>query len=156
MGRIDGRLKELGIELPTELLKPRAKSARWKRSGNLVFLAGQGPVWNGKVVITGRCGADVALERGQEAARLCALNLLVLLREACGGDLDKVTSCLMVQGFIRCTDDYNDTPLVLNGASTVFIDVFGEAGMHARTAVGVNALPLDIPVEVQAIFEAAP
>ena len=153
MARIEARLKELGLELPTVLLKPRARSIGWRRSGRIVFLAGQGPMWNGKVAITGRCGAGLALERAQEAARLCALNLLVLLRAACGGDLDKVTACLMVQGYIRCTDDYNDTPLVLNGASSVFIDVFGEAGMHARTAVGVNALPLDIPVEVQAVFE---
>jgi enamine deaminase RidA (YjgF/YER057c/UK114 family) len=153
MGRIESRLVELGIELPTELLRPRARSLGWRRSGQIAFLAGQGPIWNGAVAITGRCGADLSLERAQEAARLCALNLLVVLKEACGGDLDKVTACLMVQGYIRCIDSYNDTPLVLNGASDVFIDVFGEAGMHARTAVGVNALPLDIPIEVQAVFE---
>jgi enamine deaminase RidA (YjgF/YER057c/UK114 family) len=153
MRRIEGRLAELGIELPTELLKPRARAVGWRRSGRLVFLAGQGPIWNGKVAITGRCGADLPLERAQEAARLCGLNLLFLLREACGGDLDRVTACLMVQGYVRCTESYNDTPLVLNGASSLFIDVFGDAGVHARTAVGVNALPLDIPVEVQAVFE---
>jgi enamine deaminase RidA (YjgF/YER057c/UK114 family) len=153
MGRIDIRLAELGLQLPSALLKPRAKSIGWRRSGRIVFLAGQGPIWNGQVAVTGRCGADLTLERAQEAARLCALNLLVLLREACNGDLDRVIACLTVQGFIRCTDDYNDTPLVLNGASDVFIEIFGEAGMHTRTAVGVNALPLGIPVEVQAVFD---
>jgi hypothetical protein len=80
MGRIESRLVELGIELPTELLKPRARSLGWRRSGQIAFLAGQGPIWNGTVAITGRCGADLSLERAQEAARLCALNLLVVLR----------------------------------------------------------------------------
>ena len=153
MGRIESRIKELGIELPTELLKPRANAVPWKKSGNLVFLAGQGPMWNGKVAISGRCGDDLSLEKAQEAARLCVLNLICVLREACGGDLDRVVTCLMVQGYVKCTDEYNDTPLVINGASNVIVDIFGEAGRHARTAVGVNALPLGIPVEVQAIFE---
>jgi len=153
MGRIEARLKQLGIELPSEMLTPRAMAVPWKRSGNIVFLSGQGPIWNGKVAVTGRCGENLSLKQAQEAARLCALNLLYRLREACGGDLDRVTSCLMVQGYVRCTDDFNDAPLVVNGASALIVEVFGEAGRHARTAVGANALPLDIPVEVQAVFE---
>jgi enamine deaminase RidA (YjgF/YER057c/UK114 family) len=153
MGRIEARLRELGIALPTEVLKPRARALAWKRAGNIVHLSGQGPIWNGNVAITGRCGADLPLAQAQEAARLCALNLLYHLRDACGGDLDQVAGCVMVQGYVRCTDDYADAPLVVNGASSLFIDVFGEAGLHARTAIGVNALPLDIPVEIQAVFE---
>lgn len=155
MGRIEARMKELGIALPAKGLVPKANALLWKKSGNQVHLAGQGPAWDGEIVMTGRLGADMSTADGQKAARLCALNLLFHLRLACGGDLDKVTSCVMVQAYVRGTDDFAEQPLVVNGASDLFVQIFGDAGRHARTAVGVNGLPRDMPVEVQAIFEVA-
>lgn len=146
-------MRELGIALPERALVPRANAVLWKRSGSLVFLAGQGPAWNGEIAITGRLGADLPLEEGQRAARLCMLNLLYQLRDACGGDLDRATACLSLTAYVRCTDDYRDQPLVVNGASNLVVEIFGEAGRHTRTAVGVNALPIDIPVEISAVWE---
>jgi len=153
VGRIDARLKELGIQLPTERLVPRANALHWRKSGNMVYVAGQGPFWDGRFVITGRLGKDLSLEQGREAAKIAAINILGHLKDACEGDLDRVRGCIMVQGFVRCTDEFDDTPLVINGASDLFVDVFGEAGRHARYAVGSNALPRSIPVEVGGIFE---
>ena len=153
MGRIEARLKELNIELPKKGLVPRANALLWKRSGNTIHLAGQGPAWDGEIIMQGRLGDNMTTEEGTKAAFLCGLNLLFHLRDACGGDLDKVTSCVMVQAYVRGTDDYAEQPLVVNGASDLFVQVFGDAGRHARTAVGVNGLPRDLPVEVQAIFE---
>lgn len=155
MGRIESRLKELGIALPTETLVPRANAVHWRKTGNLVYVAGQGPFWGGKFVITGRLGKDLSVERGREAAKIAAINILGHLKDSCGGDLDRVQGCILLQGYVRCTDEFGDTPLVINGASDLFVDVFGDAGRHARYAVGSNALPREIPVEVGGIFEVA-
>lgn len=155
MSRIEVRLKELGIQLPTERLVPRANAVHWRKSGNLVYVSGQGPFQDGKFVITGRLGKDLSVEQGREAARIAAINILAHLKDACAGDLDRVTGCIMVQGYVRCTDDFADAPLVINGASDLLVAVFGEAGRHARYAIGSNALPRDIPVEVGGIFEVA-
>jgi enamine deaminase RidA (YjgF/YER057c/UK114 family) len=153
MGHIEARMKAIGVELPAKALVPRANALLWKRSGNLIFLAGQGPAWDGEIIVTGRLGAGLSLEQGQYAARLCALNLLYQLREACGGDLDRATNCLALNGYVRCTENYADQPLVINGASTLIVEIFGEAGRHTRTAIGCNALPRDMPVEISAVWE---
>jgi|SRR5579871_900461 len=155
MGQIEARLRELAIELPRRALVPRANALLWKRAGHLVFLAGQGPAWDGEIAMTGRLGAGLSVQQGQEAARLCMLNLLLQLREACAGDLDRVTSCVSITAYVRCTDEFADQPVVVNGASDLVVAVFGEAGRHTRTAVGCNALPRDIPVEISAVWEAA-
>jgi enamine deaminase RidA (YjgF/YER057c/UK114 family) len=153
MGKIEARIKELGIELPAKALVPRANAVNWKRSGSIVYLAGQGPAWDGEIVVIGRLGADITLEKAQQAARLCALNLVYHLRAALDGDLDRATSCLALAAFVRCTEEFRDQALVVNGASDVIIQIFGDAGRHTRTAVGVNALPRDMPVEISAVWE---
>ncbi|MFO0987927.1 MAG: RidA family protein [Alphaproteobacteria bacterium] len=155
MGRIEARLKELGLQLPEDRLVPRANAVHWRRSGRTVYVSGQGPFWGGKFVLLGRVGKDLTVEQGKEAARIAALNILAHLKDACGGDLDRVTACLMLQAFVRCTDDCNDTPIVVNGASDLIVAVLGEAGRHARYAIGCNALPRDIPVEIGGVFETA-
>lgn len=155
MGKIELRLKELGVELPADRLVPRANAVHWRRSGTTVYVSGQGPFWGGKFVITGRLGKDLSVDQGKEAARLAALNVIGHLKDACGGDLDRVTNCLMLQAFVRCTDEFADAPLVVNGASDLIVAVFGEAGRHARYAIGCNALPRDIPVEIGGVFEIA-
>ena len=153
MGRIEARLKELNLELPADRLVPRANAVHWRKSGNQVHVSGQGPFWGGKFVVTGRLGKDLTVDQGKEAAKIAALNIFAHLRDACDGDLDRVISCVMIQGYVRCTDEFAETPLVINGASDLIVAVLGESGRHARYAIGVNALPRDIPVEVGGLFE---
>ena len=152
-GRIEGRLAELGIALP-EGTVPQANYVPYTISGNLVFISGQ-IAKLGDELITGKLGADVDIETGQRAARACALNLISHLKSACGGDLDRVTQCLKLGGFVQGTPDFTDAPVVVNGASDLMVDVFGEAGRHARFAVAVACLPLDTAVEVDGVFEIA-
>jgi enamine deaminase RidA (YjgF/YER057c/UK114 family) len=156
MGRIEARLKELGIELPASSFAAKAKSVPWKRSGNTVYLGGASPQWNGEFVHTKRLGDEADVEEGRKAARLTAINMLMRLKAACDGDLDRVTQCLMLQAYVRCTDSFNEGALVVNGASELLLDVFGEAGTHARTVVGVRSLSRDITVEISSIWEVAP
>ena len=152
-GRIEARLAELGITLP-EGTAPQANYVPYTMSGNLVFISGQ-VAKLGDEVITGKLGADVDVATGQRAARACALNLIAHLRIACGGDLDRVSGCLKLGGFVQGTPDFTDAPVVMNGASDLMVEVFGEAGRHARFAVAVACLPLDTAVEVDAVFEIA-
>ncbi len=145
-GRIDARLAELGITLP-EGTVPQANYVPYTISGNLVFISGQ-VAKLGDELITGKLGADVDIETGQRAARSCALNLISHLRTACGGYLDRVKQCLKLGGFVQGTPDFTNAPVV-----DLMVDVFGEAGRHARFAVVVACLPLDTAVEVDAVFE---
>ncbi len=153
-GRIDRRLARLGIELPIAPA-PVANYVGWVRTGNLVFVAGQGPTLAGKIKYAGRVGRDLTIEQGQAAARLCALNILAQLKAACDGDLDRVVRCVRLTGFVNSADDFFDQPKVLNGASDLMVDVFGDAGRHTRFAVGTSVLPFNIAVEVGAQFEVA-
>lgn len=153
-GKIDARLRELGIELPVGP-KPVASYAPYIVSGSLVFLAGQINVWNGTLTKTGKVGVDVTLEEGIAAARACALNLIAHLKDACGGNLDRVRQGVKVGGFVNSTLEFPDSPKVIEGASALFVEVFGEAGRHARTAVCAASLPFLAPVEVDAVFEIA-
>jgi enamine deaminase RidA (YjgF/YER057c/UK114 family) len=155
-GRIEVRLRELGIELPL----PGAPMANYvpftmsaAGSGNLVFIAGQICQWNGERRFVGKLGAGIGIADGQAAARLCALNILAHLRIACGGDLDRVRRCLRLGGFVNCSPEFTDMPQIVNGASDLMVEVFGDIGRHARAAVGVSALPGGVAVEVEAIFE---
>jgi len=145
-------MRELGIELPAKALTPRANAVAWKRFGDLVVVSGQGPAWDGAIVRTGRVGDDCTMEEGQEAARLCALNVLFHVKDACGGNLDRVQACLSLTAFVRCTPEYDRQPMVVNGASDLIVEIFGEVGAHTRTAVGVSSLPLNMPVELSAIW----
>jgi enamine deaminase RidA (YjgF/YER057c/UK114 family) len=153
-GRIEARLKELGIVLPTPPA-PAANYVPYTIAGPLVFIAGQVPVVDGEVKRRGRLGAEVSVEDGRAVARICALNVLAQAKAACGGDLDRVKRCLKVMGFVACVEGFDRQPEVVNGASDLFVEVLGEAGRHARSAVGTNALPRNVPVEVEAIFEIA-
>ncbi|HTY68472.1 MAG TPA: RidA family protein [Alphaproteobacteria bacterium] len=151
-GKIDARLKELGITLP-EAPMPVANYVPSVRSGNLLFVSGQVPMEGGKPQFIGKVGREFKIEDGQKAARLCALNVIAQVRAALGGDLDKVKRCVRVGGFVNCTPEFGDQPQVINGASDLFVQVFGDAGKHARAAVGVSALPRGVAAEVEAVFE---
>ncbi len=151
-GKIDARLKELGITLP-EAPMPVANYVPAVRSGNLLFVSGQVPMEGGKPQFIGKLGREFKIEDGQKAARLCALNVIAQVRAALGGDLDKVKRCVRVGGFVNCTPEFGDQPQVINGASDLFVQVFGDAGKHARAAVGVSALPRGVAAEVEAVFE---
>ena len=150
MGQIDKRLVELGITLPAAA-KPVATYVPWVRTGNLVFISGQGPIVDGKITLQGCLGDTVSLEDGIKSARLCALNVLAQLKDACGGDLDRVTRVVKLLGFVNATPSFADHPKVINGASDLMVEAFGDAGRHARSAVGVYRLPLNFAVEIDAV-----
>jgi enamine deaminase RidA (YjgF/YER057c/UK114 family) len=152
MGQIDKRLVELGISLP-EAAKPVANYVPWVRTGNLVFISGQGPIEGGKVLYPGTLGKDVSLEDGAKSARLCAINVLAQIKDAVGGDLDKVKRVVKLLGFVNATADFKDHPKVINGASDLMVEVFGDKGRHARSAVASPSLPMGISTEVEAIVE---
>ena len=152
MPAIEDRLAELGLTLP-EAAAPAANYVPYVQSGNLVFVSGQITLLNGALKYVGRVGADFTAEEAYEAAKLCGLNLIAQVKAACGGDLDRVKRVVRLGGFVNCTDDFTDQPKVINGASDLMADVFGDAGKHARAAVGVNTLPLGVAVEVEGLFE---
>ena len=151
-GKYDSRLTELKSELPNASA-PAANYVPYVRTGNLLFMAGQVCQWNGERRFIGKLGREFKVEEGQQAARLCALNLIAQLKAALGGDLDKLVRVVRVGGFVNSTAEFVNQPQVVNGASDLFVEVFGDAGRHARTAVGVNVLPFDVSVEVEAVFE---
>ncbi len=150
---IDAKLAELGLTLPTAAA-PVAAYVPTVEAGGMLHLSGQLPFRDGQVV-TGRLGENLSLEEGQEAARLCGLMVLAQVRAALGG-FDRVRRVVKLGVFVNSTADYTDQPKVANGASELMAAVFGEAGRHARAAVGVAALPLGAAVEVDAIIELAP
>jgi enamine deaminase RidA (YjgF/YER057c/UK114 family) len=144
------RLGELGIELP-EVAKPLASYVPAVRSGNLVYTSGQLPMQGGKLAVTGKVGLDVTPEVGKTLARICALNALAALDSLVG--IDAVTQVVKVIGFVASAPGFNGQPGVINGASDLLAEVFGDRGSHARSAVGVSELPLDAPVEVELVVE---
>jgi enamine deaminase RidA (YjgF/YER057c/UK114 family) len=146
------RLHELGIELP-DVVPPLAAYVPAVRTGNLVYTAGQLPLQAGKLVQTGKVGAEVSPEEGKVLARTCALNALAAVHSLVG--IDSVTRVVKVVGFVASAPGFHGQPGVINGASQLLGDVFGDAGKHARSAVGVSELPLDSPVEVEIIVEVA-
>jgi enamine deaminase RidA (YjgF/YER057c/UK114 family) len=151
MGPIDQRLTKLGITLPAPSA-PVANYAPFVKSGNLLFVSGQishGPAG----LVKGKLGATLTLEEGAAAARLCAINILAQMKAALGGDLNRVTRIVKLGGFVNCTPDFEDQPKVINGASDLMVSVFGEAGKHARAAVGAPNLPMGAAVEVDAVVE---
>ncbi len=151
-GRIDARLSELGIEVP-EPVPPMANYVGHVRIGNLVFVAGQVPIVDGELHYVGKLGADISLEQGQAAARICAINIIGQLKVACGGDLDRVGRIAKLGGFVNSTPDFVQQPQVVNGASDLMVAVFGERGKHARAAVSSISLPSGVAVEVDAVVE---
>ena len=152
MSIIETRLSELGLTLP-EAAAPAANYVPYVRTGNLVVVSGQITTENGELKYIGRVGQDFTTEEAYEAAKLCGLNLIAQVKAACGGDLDRVKRVVRLGGFVNCTDDFTGQPQVINGASDLMAEVFGDAGKHARAAVGVNTLPLGVAVEVEGMFE---
>ncbi|MCJ2136390.1 RidA family protein [Methylobacterium sp. J-026] len=144
------RLRAAGLTLP-EPSRPAANYVPFTRADPLLFIAGQTPVLRGEPQYLGVVGDDVSIEQAQAAARLCALNVLAQVHAALDGDLDRAR-CLRLGGFVRCRADFTQQPLVLNGASDLILLALGENSRHARTAVGTNALPRGVPVEVEAVF----
>ena len=153
-GKIEARLKERGIELP-QPAAPVANYVPFTTAGNLVFVSGQICQWNGELRYVGKLGDGISIADGRAAARLCALNILAHLRTACGGDLDRVRRVLRLGGFVNCTPEFTDMPQVVNGASDLMVEVFGDNGRHARAAVGMSSLPAGVAVEVEATVEIA-
>ena len=151
MGHIDARLAELGITLPA-VATPVAAYVPAMTSGNLLFTAGQLPFVDGALLATGKVGAEVSAAKAAELARVCALNALAAAHSVLGS-LDKVTRVIKVNGFVASAPYFIGQPQVLNGASEVLAEIFGDIGQHARAAVGVAVLPLDAPVEVDLILE---
>lgn len=150
-GAIDQRLRQLGIVLP-EPGRPVATYVPYVITGSLVFISGQVTVTPEGLAYRGKLGREFSVEDGKAAARLCALNVLAQLKAACAGDLDRVERAVRVGGFVNAVADFKEHPAVINGASDLLVEVFGDAGRHARTAVGVASLPFDVAVEVDATF----
>ncbi len=142
----------MGIELPNAAF-PAANYIPFVLSGNQVVISGQIPFWNGELVGLGKLGSNLTVEEGGKIARICGLNLLAQLQVASGGDLDRVSRVVKLGGFVNCIDTFTDQPEVINGASDLMVEVFGDKGRHARFAVGVGSLPRGVAVEVDGVFE---
>ena len=154
VGRIEKLLADKKIELP-KAAAPVANYVPVVVAGNLAFVAGQVTAWNGEVKFIGKLGKEYTVEQGQQAARICGLNILAQLKNALGGDLDRVKRCVKLNVFINSVNDFTEQPKVANGVSDLMVEVFGDAGKHARAALGVNVLPLNVAVEADAVFEVA-
>lgn len=150
---IEDKLKQLNITLPTPP-KPAGSYIPVVISGNLAFVSGQIPMQDGKVLYTGKVPLEKSIEEAQSAAKLCAINLLAQLK-ANLGSLDKITKIVRVSGFVNCTPEFSEQPKIINAASDLFFEIFGEKGKHSRIAVGVSSLPLNSTVEIDMIVEFA-
>lgn len=150
-GKIEKRLADLGVTLPNAPA-PAANYVPAVQVGDMVYVSGQ-ISQNADGLITGKIGAELTTEQGADAARTCAISLLAQLRAACGGDLDRLVRVVKLTGFVNSTPDYADQPKVINGASDFLVEALGDAGRHARSAVSAGALPLNVAVEIEAIFQ---
>ncbi len=152
MNSIDKKLEELNIQLP-EAAAPVANYVGYQVIDNMVYISGQIPLIDGKLHFPGSVPEDVTIEDAHQAARLCGINILAQLKAACNGDLEKVERCVKLGGFVQSQRGFTDHPKVINGASNLMVEVFGEAGKHTRFAVGAPSLPLNTSVEIDAIFQ---
>ena len=146
------KVKQAGFVLP-DVAPPAANYVPYVMSGKQIFIAGQIPFLNGEAMHTGRVGENLTTEQGVEAAQACALNILAQANAAVEGNWSRIKRCVKLGGFVNCTPDFNDHPVVINGASDLIAGVMGEAGQHARFAVGAPSLPLGVAVEIDAVFE---
>ncbi len=149
---IEDKIKSLNIILP-DAPTPVGAYVAYKKTKNLLFISGQLPIDLNGNIIKGKLGKDLSLEKGQAAAKLCAINLIAQAKKAVDGDLNKIKGCIKITGFVNSSDDFIDQPKVLNAASELLSEVFGNEGKHTRAAVSTNSLPLGIAVEIDAIFE---
>ena len=151
-GTVEQRLAEMGVKLP----KPAAPAANYIpfiTTGKMIFVSGQITMLDGELQYLGKVGDTLSADDGYNAARICAINLIAQVKEACFGDLDMVTQVVKLGGFVNCTPDFTDQPKVINGASDLIAKAFGDSGQHARFAVGAPSLPLGVAVEVDGVFE---
>ena len=152
MNEIDKKLSSLGIKLEVPST-PAANYIPYSIVGNLVFVSGQLPFQKGKLPLTGIVGDEIEIDDAIKMAEICALNILSHLKEACKGDLDKVVKVIKLGGFVASNKNFTDQPMVINGASDLMVNIFGDKGKHSRFAVGVSSLPRNTPVEVEGIFD---
>ena len=148
----ENKIKELKINLP-EAKPPVGSYVATKIVGNLLYISGQISISENGELIKGKIGEDLSVDDGYKAAERCGLSIVAHVKNACGGDLDKVKSCVKLTGYVNSTDDFKDQPKIINGASDIIAKIFDKKGEHTRAAVSVNSLPLGVAVEVDAIFE---
>jgi enamine deaminase RidA (YjgF/YER057c/UK114 family) len=149
---IEIKLEQLGIKIP-QVSAPAANYLPYTKSGNQIFISGQLPIHDGEVAFTGKVGKEVSVDDAVKAARICAINLIAVLKTACNGDLSKVVQCVKLGIFVNAIEGFKDQPKVGNGASDLMVEVFENKGKHARFAMGAGSLPRNVPVEIDAIFE---
>ena len=152
MHLFDENIKNLGLNIP-DLPKALANYVPYKIIGKTIYISGQAPVHNGELIYKGKVGSDISIEEGIEAAKLCVINIIAALKTGLEGDWDKLDSFVKLTGFVNCQDNFTDQPKIINGASDMLVDIYGDQGRHARVAVGSNALPLGIAVEIDAIVQ---
>ena len=152
MSLIEDKLNKLNIILP-EPKAPVGAYVATKVVGKLLFISGQVSIDKDTKLITGKIGKDLNLDEGYEAAKRCGLSIVAHVKNACGGDLDRIKTCVKLTGYVNSTDDFKDQPKIINGASDIIAKIFDKKGEHTRAAVSVNSLPLGVAVEVDAIFE---
>ena len=152
MHSFEENIKNLGLNIP-ELPKALANYVPYKIVGKTMYISGQAPVKNGEIIYKGKVGTDITVQDGVEAAKLCIINIIAGVKTGIKGDWDKLDSFVKLTGYVNCQNDFTDQPKIINGASDMLVDIFGDQGRHARVAVGSNALPLGIAVEIDAIVQ---
>ena len=145
-------IKKLDLKIP-DLPSPLANYVPYKVSDNTVYVSGQGPVIDGKIIYGGKVGNEISQEEGVKAAELCCINIIAALKSSINGDWNRLDTFLKLGGFVNCDNDFSDQPKIINGASDLLVNIFGDKGRHSRFAVGSNALPLNISVEIDAIIK---
>ena len=152
MHSFEENIMQLGINIP-DMPAPLANYVPYKVSDNVVYVSGQGPVLNGNLIYKGKVNEDISIEDGIKAAELCCINIIAALKKSINGDWNRLDGFLKLGGFVNCKDDFYDEPKIINGASDLLVKIFGDQGRHARFAVGSNALPMNISVEIDAIIK---
>ena len=152
MHLFDENIKNLGLNIP-DLPKALANYVPYKIIGKTMYISGQAPVQNGELIYKGKVGSDISIEEGIEASKLCVINIIAAVKTGLEGNWDKLDSFVKLTGFVNCQDNFTDQPKIINGASDMLVEIFGDQGRHARVAVGSNALPLGIAVEIDAIVQ---
>ena len=152
MHSFEENIKNLGLNIP-ELPKALANYVPYKIVGKTMYISGQAPVKNGELIYKGKVGSDISVEDGIEAAKLCVINIIAAVKTGLEGDWSKLDSFVKLTGYVNCQDTFTDQPQIINGASDMLVEIFGDQGRHSRVAVGSNALPLGIAVEIDAIVQ---
>ena len=152
MHTFETNIKQLGIIIP-DISAPLANYVPYKVSDNILYISGQGPVSESKLLYKGKVGEDISIDDGIKAAELCCINIIAALKKSINGDWNRLDSFLKLGGFVNCNNNFYDQPKIINGASDLLVKIFGDQGRHARFAVGSNALPMNISVEIDAIIK---